>query len=39
MAKTPVVFQASGTGPNAFIFVNPKDEPRHKSSMTIVLSN
>ena len=28
MAKTEVVFQASGTGPNAFNFVNPKDDPR-----------
>ena len=28
MAKGPVVFQASGTGPNAFNFVNPKDDPR-----------
>lgn len=28
MAKTPVVFQASGTGPNGFKFVNPKDDPR-----------
>jgi quercetin dioxygenase-like cupin family protein len=27
-AKTAVVFQASGTGPNAFKFVNPKDDPR-----------
>jgi len=29
-AKTAVVFQASGTGPNAFNFVNPKDDPRKK---------
>jgi quercetin dioxygenase-like cupin family protein len=28
MAKTPVVFQAAGTGPNGFKFVNPKDDPR-----------
>ena len=28
MAKGPVTFQASGTGPNAFKFVNPKDDPR-----------
>ena len=31
VAKTPVVFQASAaTGPNAFNFVNPKDDPRKK---------
>jgi quercetin dioxygenase-like cupin family protein len=30
MAKGPVMFQASGTGPNAFNFVNPKDDPRKK---------
>ena len=31
MAKSgPVVFQVSGTGPNAFNFVNPKDDPRKK---------
>ena len=31
MAKEgPVVFQVSGTGPNAFNFVNPKDDPRKK---------
>jgi quercetin dioxygenase-like cupin family protein len=30
MAKGAVVFQASGTGPNAFNFVNPKDDPRKK---------
>jgi quercetin dioxygenase-like cupin family protein len=30
MAKSAVVFQASGTGPNAFNFVNPKDDPRKK---------
>lgn len=30
MAKGPVVFQAAGTGPNAFNFVNPKDDPRKK---------
>jgi quercetin dioxygenase-like cupin family protein len=31
MAKDgPVVFQVSGTGPNAFNFVNPKDDPRKK---------
>ena len=30
MAKTPVVFQASGTGPNGFNFVNPKDDPRNQ---------
>jgi len=26
----PVVFQVSGTGPNGFNFVNPKDDPRKK---------
>lgn len=30
MAKTAVVFQASGTGPNGFKFVNPKDDPRNQ---------
>jgi quercetin dioxygenase-like cupin family protein len=30
IAKTAVVFQASGTGPNAFNFVNPKDDPRQQ---------
>ena len=30
MAKTPVVFQAHGVGPNGFKFVNPKDDPRTK---------
>ena len=30
MAKTPVVFQAHGVGPNGFQFVNPKDDPRKK---------
>ena len=30
MAKAPVIFQAAGTGPNAFNFVNPKDDPRKK---------
>ena len=29
MAKTvPLCFQASGVGPTAFNFVNPKDDPR-----------
>lgn len=28
MAKRPVVFQAQGTGPNAFNFVDPKHDPR-----------
>jgi len=28
--KTAVVFQASGTGLNAFKYVNPKDDPRNK---------
>ena len=28
MSKGPVTFQASGTGPNGFNFVNPKDDPR-----------
>jgi quercetin dioxygenase-like cupin family protein len=28
VAKTAVVFQAAGTGPNGFNFVNPKDDPR-----------
>lgn len=27
-AKTPVVFQAAGIGPNGFKFANPKDDPR-----------
>jgi len=30
VAKTPVVFQAHGVGPNGFKFVNPKDDPRKK---------
>ena len=30
MAKGVVVFQASGTGPNAFNFVNPQHDPRKK---------
>jgi quercetin dioxygenase-like cupin family protein len=30
MAKGPVTFQASGTGPNAFNFVNPQHDPRKK---------
>ena len=30
MAKGVVVFQASGTGPNAFKFVNPEHDPRKK---------
>ena len=29
-AKGDVVFQAAGTGPNGFKFVNPKDDPRSK---------
>ena len=28
MAKGPLVFQAQGTGPNAFNFVNPEHDPR-----------
>ena len=30
MAKGPVVFQAAGTGPNGFNFVNPQHDPRNK---------
>jgi quercetin dioxygenase-like cupin family protein len=31
VAKTPVVFQAAAaTGPQGFVFVNPKDDPRKK---------
>jgi quercetin dioxygenase-like cupin family protein len=30
MSKGPVTFQVSGTGPNAFNFVNPQHDPRKK---------
>jgi quercetin dioxygenase-like cupin family protein len=30
MAKTAVVFQAAGTGPAAFKYVNPQHDPRNK---------
>lgn len=30
VAKGDVVFQASGIGPNAFKYVNPKDDPRNR---------